>query len=220
MKLILASQSPRRRRLLAELGLSFITLSTDIDETPCPNEAPADLAVRLAEAKAEAAAARLDPTEGALVLASDTVVALGNEILGKPTDAADARRMLEQLRGQTHLVHTAVSVRSHPHPRTETRLNSSRITMRAYTDAEIDAYIATGDPQDKAGAYAIQHPAFAPVAQLDGCYAGVMGFPLNDVRMLLCARGIKIEADIPAICRGSGSAICCCEGPQKTNLCN
>jgi septum formation protein len=208
MDLILASQSPRRRALLVDLGLEFTTLATDIDETPHPNEAPDTLAVRLSEAKARAAARTVN-RQSSLILASDTVVALGDKLLGKPVNGDDARRMLQHLRGRTHVVHTAVSALAHPDGPMHTRLNTSRITMRAYSDAEIDAYIATGDPLDKAGAYAIQHPVFAPVARLDGCFAGVMGFPLGDVCELLGAWGIDVQAAIATVCRRHGSQACC-----------
>jgi MAF protein len=197
---------------LEDLGLEFTALATDIDETPRPNEAPDALAVRLAEAKAQAAARAVD-RRSSLILASDTVVALDDELLGKPVDGDDARRMLQRLRGRTHVVHTAVSALAHPDGAMGTRLNTSLITMRAYSDAEIDAYIATGDPMDKAGAYAIQHPDFAPVAALDGCFAGVMGFPLGDVCELLAIWGIDVQAAIATVCRRHGSQTCCYAAP-------
>ena len=179
MELILASQSPRRRRFLHDLGLNFTTLAADIDETPLPDEEPAATALRLAEAKALAIAAQLKESPPCLILASDTVVAMEQEMLGKPMDAEDAARMLRILRAAPHAVHTAVCALAYPSGESHTRLNSTTVIMRAYTDAEIDAYVATGDPFDKAGAYAIQHPIFAPVARLDGCYTSVMGLPLG-----------------------------------------
>ena len=209
--LILASQSPRRRMLLRELGLTFTTIAANIDETPQPGEAPDGLALRLAVAKAAAAASLCPAEEAALILASDTVVAQGDHILGKPDDAQHAAEMLRQLRGAPHVVHTAVCVLNHPAGERHTRLNSTAVVMRAYSDDEVRAYAATGDPLDKAGGYAVQHPEFAPVARLDGCYAGVMGLPLGDVRDLLAEQGIAPPNDIAAVCTRHAGRFTCCQ---------
>ncbi len=215
MDLILASQSPRRRRFLHDLGLNFTTLAADIDETPLPDEEPAATALRLAAAKALAIAAQLRESPPCLILASDTVVAMGQEMLGKPMDAEDAARMLRTLRAAPHAVHTAVCVLAYPSGESRMRLNSTAVTMRAYTDEEITAYVATGDPFDKAGAYAIQHPIFAPVARLDGCYTSVMGLPLGEVQSLLAQFGIEVPARIDSVCLAHGHSLGCCQAPDN-----
>lgn len=184
-QLTLASTSPRRRELLALLGLPFTLVAPDVDERPLLGETPVTLALRLARAKAETVA-RDEPT--GVVIAADTVVALGNEVLGKPVDAADAARMLRALRGAAHDVFTGVAVARGSQVWEE--VVASQVAMRPYTDAEIAAYVASGDPLDKAGAYAIQHPEFQPVAELHGCYANVVGLPLCAVRRLLIQAGV------------------------------
>lgn len=177
--LILASASPRRRQLLQYLGLPFQVHIADIDESAWPAEAPAAHVRRLAETKARTVA---DRAQQSVVLAADTIVVLQGRILGKPQDAADARCMLQSLRTAPHQVLTAVAVASPDlHPRLLSHIHSSHVFMRPYTDAEIDVYIASGDPLDKAGAYAIQHPDFRPVARFEGCFASIMGLPLGVV---------------------------------------
>jgi septum formation protein len=194
---ILASGSPRRRELLASLGIAFSVIRPDIDENQLPDEPPLAYVRRLSIEKAEAAAARLGAA-GA-VLAADTVVILAADtlgvdedgaILGKPADADEARRMLRALRGRTHTVCTALTLlRSGTDARRLTELTRTAVTMRAYSDAEIEAYIATGDPFDKAGGYAIQHPVFQPVAHIEGSYTNVVGLPLETLRAMLAAFG-------------------------------
>lgn len=183
---ILASSSPRRRELLATLSIPFTIHKPDIDESQRAAELPLDYVRRLSREKAAQVAARL--AESAMVLAADTVVILGADtmgideqgvILGKPAHADEARDMLRQLRGRVHQVCTALTLL----PLHETRspltlLTRTNVLMRDYTDAEIEAYIATGDPFDKAGSYAIQHPTFQPVARIDGCYSNVVGLPM------------------------------------------
>ncbi len=139
--------------------MSFNIDAADVDETALPGEPPDALACRLCRSKAAAVAAR---HPGATVLAADTMVALDDMLLGKPADALDAAAMLRLLRGRTHQVYTAVCVANDGS--LASQLSISDVTMRPYSDAEIAAYVATGDPLDKAGAYAIQHPVFAPVA--------------------------------------------------------
>lgn len=200
-QLILASTSPRRRALLALLRLPFGLATPDVDETPLPGEAPTALVRRLARLKAEAIA-REQPT--AVVLAADTVVALGDEALGKPMDANDAARMLRALRGVPHNVFTGLAVARGAQVWED--VIASQVTMRPYTDADIAAYVASDDPLDKAGAYAIQHPHFAPVARLDGCYANVVGLPLCAVRGLLAQAGVAVPPSLvdgcapPTVC--------------------
>ena len=208
--IILASASQRRQQFLRDLGLAFTISVADIDETPLPGEQPAPMTVRLAAAKAQAVAARVPESDTPrLIVASDTTVALGDEILGKPADAADAGRMLRALRDCDHAVISAVSVLRLPDMRQATRLNRTMVTMRAYTNAEIDAYVASGDPMDKAGAYGIQSRDFAPVVALDGCYAGVMGLPLADFCDLLAAFGVPTPVAPQAACLLFNTFACC-----------
>jgi septum formation protein len=199
--LILASGSPRRRELLTSLGIDFTVVKPDVDERQHPGEAPLDYVRRLSREKAADVAARL-PTPAA-VLAADTIVILAadtlgvdeaGEILGKPMDAADAHRMLQRLRGRVHQVYTAITLRVQPvdadaPPRSLTSLTRTDVTMRDYTDAEIEAYIATGDPFDKAGSYAIQHADFHPVERIDGSYSNVVGLPLESLQTMLAEIG-------------------------------
>lgn len=188
--LVLASGSPRRLQLLAALGLECEVLPVDIDETPRPGELPADCARRLAAEKAAVAATR--QPEGRLVLAADTVVALDGDILGKPADAADARRMLQCLSGRLHEVHTAVAATRDGV--TALRLSSSEVTFRDLRAREIEAYVATGEPLDKAGAYGIQGLAAMFVTRLCGSHSGVVGLPLCETAELLGGFGIDVLA--------------------------
>ncbi len=213
-QLILASGSPRRQQFLRELGLAYQVVVADIDETPYADEAPIALAHRLAEAKAEAVAARL-PKEAVLIIAADTVVALGNQLLGKPLDDADAVQMLQTLRNRPHHVHSSVCVLDRRSGARLTRVNSTAVQMRDYSDAELAAYVATGDPRDKAGGYAIQHPEFAPVCALDGCISGVIGLPLRDMGDLLAAFGVTVAASVAAVCERQ-TAFHCCQRPATT----
>lgn len=202
--LILASQSPRRRALLDLLAVPFAVDAADIDETPLPDELPAALVVRLSRTKAEVVAGRYRESP---VLAADTVVALDNDLLGKPANAAEAEQMLRVLRDRAHQVYTAVSLAYRGAIRS--KLSASTVWMRNYADDEIRAYVATGDPLDKAGAYAIQHVGFAPVAHWEGCYAAVMGLPLGIVAELLAGAGIAAQEDIAAACENLGEHLCC-----------
>jgi MAF protein len=173
--LVLASASPRRRELLRLLGVPFVSGTTDADETRQPEESAPAMVERLSRLKARTAQADSHHS-GALVIAADTDVELDGAILGKPRDEADARAMLHALRGRAHNVFTGVTLADGAE--LETELTHSRVWMREYSDAETDAYIASGDPFDKAAGYAVQHPAFKPVARVEGCYANVMGLPL------------------------------------------
>ena len=197
-QLLLASSSPRRRELLALTGWSFSVQPVNIDETPYAGEDPQDYVRRLAESKARAGGQFAQP--GQLILAADTTVAKGKQILGKPVDKADAVQMLSGLRGVDHFVYTAFSV-SDPHTgRLLTDLCAARVWMRAYSDQEMEAYIASGDPFDKAGGYAIQHPGFHPVERITGCYACVVGLPVCHVVRVLAQFGLTPSADIAAAC--------------------
>ena len=193
---VLASNSPRRRQLLALTGRSFALQPASIDEQPLPAERPGDYVLRLAEEKARAAAG----SPQGLFLGADTTVAspLGDEILGKPANAREARDMLRSLRGREHTVYTAIALYSQRgDARIERELCATRVPMRAYSDAEIDAYVASGDPLDKAGAYAIQHAGFHPVESLRGCYASVMGLPLCHLERALRRGGFLSGQDGP-----------------------
>lgn len=197
--LVLASNSPRRRQLFALGGWDFTVIVADVDETPLEGESPRDYVLRLAKAKARAIQSRAE--SDAVILGSDTTVVDGNEILGKPVDEADAERILKQLRGRTHQVFTGVAVLRVSDGAIFTNLSITDVPMRNYSDEEIHAYIKTGDPMDKAGAYAIQHPDFQPVAFMEGCYAGVMGLPLCHIQRLMARFGISPAADLPAGCQ-------------------
>ena len=221
-RLILASGSQRRQQFFRELGLSCTVIVADIDETPLPGEHPGAMTCRLAEEKARAVALRLgqdgaaSSTPAALIVASDTTVALGDAIYGKPADADDARRMLGDLRAREHQVISAVSVLHLPSDRQATRVNTTTVAMRDYSDGEIDAYVQSGDPLDKAGAYGIQARNFNPVERLTGCYAGVMGLPLADLADLLAEFGIAVAASIPAVCGGYNTFACCAATPSHS----
>ena len=195
MSLILASSSPRRHQLLAALGIPFVVDVADIDEAPRDNEPPEAHVRRLAEEKARAVAAR-HPDD--VVLAADTIVVHEGRILGKPADAMDAIEMLRSLRGVSHQVITAVAVAADASVVSD--LDVSTVIMRDFSDEEIRAYVATGDPLDKAGAYAIQHPGFRPVSRLDGCFAGVMGLPLAVAACLLTRVGLQPAPHWPRNC--------------------
>ncbi len=211
--LILASASQRRQQFLRDLGLTFTSLATDIDETPLPGEAPDAMTLRLAIAKAQTAASRLPASDGVqLVIASDTTVALDGVIYGKPEDAADAGRMLRDLRGRSHQVYSALCLLRLPDGEQHTRLHRTDVEMRDYSDAEIAAYVASGDPLDKAGAYGIQTAPFRPVCGLRGCFASVMGLPLGDLRDLLASFGVAVAPAVPPICLGYGAKECCADG--------
>lgn len=210
-QIVLASASPRRQAFLAELGLEFVTAPADVDETPLPGEHPVALAARLAEQKAQAVAQRLPPGPRRVIVAADTVVALGDLLLGKPVDGADARQMLDLLRDGPHQVHSAVSVLDTAGGVTRTQVDSTTVVMRAYSDTEIDAYIATGDPLDKAGAYAIQHAEFAPAASMQGCLSGVMGLPLGVLADLLAEVGVGLPPVAP-VCERQTAFPCCRAG--------
>jgi septum formation protein len=208
-----------------------------IDETPLPGESPPDLVQRLSRAKVQAVAARLPslnlpalmpPKRSAIIIAADTEVVSGEEILGKPANPAEAAEMLKRLRQeQWHYVYSGLTValwseqdpaqstagqadRS-PYaslPGMITRLHQSKVWMRAYTDAEIDAYVASGDPLDKAGAYGIQHKIFAPVERLEGCFASVMGLPLGELAAVMTELGLSPPEIAPRCSRYSAYPCC------------
>jgi septum formation protein len=178
--LILASKSPRRAWLLQSACVPFRVVVAGVDEQRQPGEPPPAYATRLAREKAQAV---LRMAGSAVVVAADTVVALGDVVLEKPTDDADARRMLRTLSGASHVVHTAVAVGCRG--LLKVQCVDTRVTFRTLTDAEIDRYVATGEPLDKAGAYGIQGDGGALVAQVNGSYTAVVGLPLAETLALV-----------------------------------
>ncbi|TNF98865.1 MAG: septum formation inhibitor Maf [Gammaproteobacteria bacterium] len=185
-ELILASASPRRQALLEQIGLTFTTYPVDIDESCIEGESPEDCVERLALLKARQA---LHDWPDAIVLGSDTMIAVDHHVLGKPTDKKDGLRMLEYLAGRSHEVLTGVAVIHNQQERYT--LQRSIVTFRDLDKAEIEAYWQTGEPQDKAGAYAIQGIAAQFVSRLEGSYSGVMGLPLYETASLLAEFGIR-----------------------------
>ena len=180
LPLVLASASPRRRQLLEMLGIEHRVVPPDVDETFRPGEAPGDYVVRLAREKA-GVVARREPQ--ALVLAADTTVVLGTELFGKPATPGEAVEMLRRLAGRTHQVYTGVALAGGD--RAEAALDVSDVTFRSLPDAALADYVATGEPMDKAGAYAIQGRGAALIEGIRGDFFGVMGLPLRLVLELL-----------------------------------
>jgi septum formation protein len=174
--LVLASGSPRRHELLRQLGLDFEAVAPDVDETPLPGERPIDLVRRLADAKARV-------VEGDPVVAADTTVEVDGEILGKPVDADDARRMLRRLSGRSHKVHTGVAVRAGD--RLALDVTTTIVTFTPLTPPVVEWYIASGEPFDKAGAYAIQGAGGIFVETVRGSVSNVVGLPLTTLARLL-----------------------------------
>ena len=179
-RVLLASASPRRAELLAAAGIAFDVQAADVDESLRPGEAPAAYCERLARAKAEAVMA-LAPDR--VVLAADTIVVVGEEVFGKPRDDGDARRMLERLSGRVHTVLTGVAVGAHG--RIRTVVDRTEVEFAPMTAGEIAWYVASGEPRDKAGAYAIQGLASRFVARIRGAYSNVVGLPVPVVYSLL-----------------------------------
>lgn len=182
-KFLLASASPRRRELLRLLNVPYNVCSTDVDETPRVDETASALVVRLSRAKADAARAQYPD---ATIIACDTIVDLDGMILGKPRDKDQANAMLHALRGRAHSVYGGITVSNSHH--TESQVTCTRVWMRDYSDAEIEAYIATGDPLDKAAAYAVQHQIFRPAAHIEGCFANIMGLALCHLYEMLARK--------------------------------
>jgi septum formation protein len=197
--IILASNSPRRNELFQLTGWSFEIKPANIDETPLPDEAPGPYVLRLAETKARIVGREAAPEQ--VVLAADTTVADDRILLGKPADAAEAIAMLARLRGKVHQVYTALAVFDPLSGRIEKDLCTSQVPMRRYGKDEVLAYVSSGDPLDKAGAYAIQHPGFHPVEHFSGCFASVMGLPLCHVTRTLQKFGFSPARDVPQACQ-------------------
>ena len=187
--LYLASGSPRRRELLAQIGVPFTPLIASIDETAWPDEPATGYVERLAREKALAGLSMLAQAAGAVVLGADTAVVLDGQILGKPRDRADGLAMLGTLAGREHQVLTAVALVCAG--RVESRVVTSRVAFRALRPGEAEAYWDTGEPQDKAGGYGIQGLAAVFVSQLQGSYSAVVGLPLCETAQLLGEFGIS-----------------------------
>lgn len=194
--LILGSASPRRRALLSELGIRFEVHTVDVDEDQVDHPDPARNVIERAKLKANALLGRFGGE--ALILTADTTIAFRGQLLNKPQHGDEARAMLHALRAAPHQVYTGM-VLVDLQQRIHALVNSTDITMRTYTDAEVEAYIRSGDPMDKAGAYAIQHPRFRPVERLAGCYSGVMGLSLCDLISLLDQVGHPIKSEQKAV---------------------
>lgn len=199
-RIYLASRSPRRRELLKQIGVAFEIVmlredtrrGVDVDESPLPGEKPDAYVLRIASAKAELAAhylgrRALPPRP---VLAADTTVICNDRIIGKPTDREDAVRMLQELAGREHQVASAIAVCAGD--RVERAISMSRVWFRSLTEEEIRRYVATGEPVDKAGAYAVQGRAAAFVQRIEGSYSGVMGLPLAETAEILTRVGLRV----------------------------
>lgn len=200
VKLVLASTSPRRKELLSLLGLPFEVMPADINEDVLTGESPMDYVVRLAQGKAQAIAERLGDTP-AVIIAADTTVVHEGEIIGKPVDAADAERILRSLRGRPHQVYSGLCMLDTASGRQSTDLALSQVPMRNYSDSEMSAYIASGQPLDKAGAYGIQNTSFHPVEAFAGCFANVAGLPMCHLLRNWRRLQLPLAVDLPEACQ-------------------
>lgn len=188
-RLILASGSPRRQELLQSVGADFLVDPSQASEETWGYMHPADLVKHLAERKAAEVASRY--SDG-LIIGADTIVALGDEVMGKPKDEADARRMLIRLGGHTHQVYTGIAVIDVASATRRLEFECTQVTMRPIALDEIERYIATGEPTDKAGAYAIQGKACLFVSRIEGCYFNVVGLPLHRLNAMLREFGVDL----------------------------
>jgi septum formation protein len=191
-RIYLASRSPRRAELLQQLGVGFVILPSDVDETVFANEAAVDYVLRLAQTKATVCyeQAGLQKLPLMPVLAADTTVVIDGEILGKPENDADAYRMLAKMSGRWHEVHTGLAIASASG--VAVAISTTRVEMAALSDATIRAYIASGEPRDKAGAYGIQGLAGTMIKRIEGSYSGVMGLPVFETAAFLKNIGINV----------------------------
>lgn len=192
-RIVLASASPRRRELLRQIGIPFEVLAGEVPEYGRPESNPAELARALAREKAETVAARI--VDG-LVIGADTIVVVDGRVLGKPADPKDAAAMLRTLSGRTHQVITGVAVadrRAGATVAVDVEHASTDVSFLPWSDADIDAYVATGEPLDKAGAYAIQGYASVLIEGVRGCYFNVVGLPLALLAQMLRARGLPVR---------------------------
>jgi MAF protein len=202
---VLASKSPRRKLLLRNLIDTFLVIDPAYDEYHGQEESPRDYVERIARAKALSAGERLDrePDREWVILAADTIVVDGDKILGKPAAAGDAVAMLASLRGRSHQVLSGIAVYQFPAGELASDVVCSEVAMREYTEKEINDYVASGDPLDKAGAYAIQNSGFNPAPEFQGCFANVMGLPLCSLSLLLDDVGEGGYKDVADRCQNS-----------------
>ncbi len=211
VRLYLASNSARRKELLSLCGWEFDLLAAQVDETPLPGEDGLDYVQRLAKSKVMASARRVG-VDGVLIAADTTVIERQGDgktrILGKPTGHDEAVEMLRSLRSRTHQVHTALAILSTQDGTFWSDLCTTNVTMRNYREDELEDYVASGDPMDKAGAYAIQHAGFHPVERLDGCYTNVMGLPLCHLTRSILRLGITAKVDVPQACHSATGYEC------------
>jgi septum formation protein len=189
MKLILASESPRRAEILTAAGIPFEVRTAKIDESHVAGESPDQMVVRLACAKVEAVASKIHSGRPYIILGADTVVVADSEILGKPRDAKNAREMLRKLRGREHFVITGFALLRTKDGELRGGYETTRVWFSSMSDAEIDAYVSTKEPLDKAGAYAIQGIAARYIPRIEGCYFNVVGLPLARVWQALTDLG-------------------------------
>ena len=196
-KLILASTSPRRAELLRDAGIAFDVSAQHIDESRRPNETAAKMVARLAEAKARAAAESAGEKNPAIIIGADTAVELDGEIFGKPRDAADAREMLSYLSERTHYVVTGIYALRLPDGTARSAVETTAVTFARLDQKEIDAYVASREPLDKAGGYAIQGRAGRYIPRVEGCYFNVVGLPLARLYALLEELGWRDDGPDP-----------------------
>jgi len=189
MKLILASSSSRRAELLRDAGIAFEVNAPHVDEARHPDETAEKMVARLAEAKARAVAELVVEGKPAIIIGADTAVELDGEIFGKPRDAADAREMLSYLSGRTHFVLTGICVLRLPDGATRSAVERTAVTFAPLDPSEIEAYVTSGEPFDKAGGYAIQGRAGRYIPRIEGCYFNVVGLPLARLHALLSDLG-------------------------------
>jgi septum formation protein len=190
--LILASGSPRRRELLSRLQLPFAAVPAQIAERAQPGESPRAMAERLAREKAEVVAARMGSTPRRVVLGSDTIVVIDEEVLGKPRDREHAVALLRRLIGRTHRVITGIAVVESDTGRTRSRVVESRVTLRPADEGELRSYVASGESLDKAGAYAVQGEGRRFITEIEGSETNVIGLPLEETRVMLRQAGVEI----------------------------
>jgi septum formation protein len=190
-KVYLASGSPRRRELLTQIGVEFDKLTLDVDESRLVGESPLDYVQRIATAKAQAGWQSLGQGERRPVIGADTSVVIGQDVLGKPKSAADAKSMLQRISNSQHDVLTAVSVIYDK--QVLTKVSCNKVTFAPISEAELDWYIATGEGEDKAGSYAVQGLAARFIEQIEGSYSGIMGLPLRETTALLIDIGTRLH---------------------------
>jgi MAF protein len=200
IRFLLASQSPRRKELLGLCAYPFQVIAAQVDEASIDHPDPAINVMQTARLKAQTIYKQLltgellpgEDSERTIIIAADTIVALGGKMLGKPTCTADAAKMLRELRNRRHEVHTGMALVDRDSGEEVTAVHTAYVTMRDYSDREIERYVDSGDPMDKAGAYAIQNHSFHPVELLEGCYLGVMGLTICQLDKLQEQLGIPV----------------------------